>query len=88
MGQSIESFDDLVVGQTYIIRPDAEDGPGVKARFEGLSDEPFWGSNDDEDDDDVSETLEVAVFRTQARPLHLNQSLWIEEDEGDEESVG
>ncbi len=85
MGQSIESFDDLVVGQTYIIRASADDGPGVKARFEGLSDEPFWGSNDeedeDEDDDDGSETLEVAVFRTQARPLHLNQSLWIEEDE-------
>ncbi len=88
MGQSIESLDDLVVGQTYIIRASAGEGPGVKARFEGLSDEPFWGSTDDEDDDDSSENLEVAVFRTQARPLHLNQSLWIEEDEGDEDSAG
>lgn len=86
MGQYIESFDDLVVGHAYIIRAGADDAAGVKARFEGLSDEPFLGSNDD--DEDSSQPLEVAVFRAQARPLQLNQTLWIEEANGDEESVG
>lgn len=85
MGQSIESFDDLVVGDVYIIRAGADDAAGIKARFEGLSDEPFLGSNEDEEE---SSQLEIAVFRAQARPLQLNQSLWIEEADGDEESVG